>query len=161
MNKSTPKLPTSKQPQKTGKKKLNLFQKIFLFLSLMIVGFTVFPIVIVLAIGLLPTFTIIVTDTKNLTKITTVGCFNMSGVMFCFNNLFNQITSNQFFSVSSNIFNIIIMLGGAALGVVLYYILPDMFVFIFKNSSQHRLKVINSKLEKLAENWANILPEEH
>ncbi len=161
MNKPTPKIPSSKQPQKTGKKKLNLFQKIFLFLSLMIVGFTVFPIVIVLTIGLLPTLTLILTDTKNLTKITTVGCFNISGVMICLNNLFNQISSDQIFSVSSNIFNIIIMLGGAALGVILYYILPDIFVFIFKNSSQHRLKVINSKLEKLAENWANILPEEH
>ncbi len=160
MNKPSIKLPASKT-SKPSKKKLNIFQKIFLFLSFMIVGFTVFPIVIVLAIGLLPTLTIIVTDTKNLNKITTVGCFNMAGVMICLNNFFTQISNDQAFAISANIFNIILMLGGAALGVILYYILPDLFVFIFKNSSQHRLKVINNKLDKLAETWANVLPEEH
>lgn len=158
MNKPTLKIPSAKSTKST-KKKLNFFQKIVLFLSLMFVAFTVFPAVVVLAIGLLPTLTIIVTDTKNLTKITTVGCFNIAGAMICLNNIFNQFANGTEFSVASNIFNIIIMLSGAALGVFLYYILPDLFVFIFKNSAQHRLKVINAKLEKLSENWSNILPD--
>ena len=53
------------------------------------------------------------------------------------------------------------MLAGAAIGALLYYILPDLFAYIFKNSAQHRLKTINAKLEKLSNNWANILPEDH
>ena len=159
MNKPSLKTPVSKA-QKNSKKKMNFFQKIILFLSLMIVSFTVFPAVVVLAIGLLPTITIIVTDTKNLTRITTVGCFNIAGAMICLNNIFNQFDSGVEFSVASNIFNVVIMLGGAALGVFLYYILPDLFVFIFKTSAQHRLKVINAKLVKLSENWANILPND-
>ena len=109
---------------------------------------------------LLPTLTIVVTDTKNINKITTVGCFNISGVMICLNNLFNQITAVSKFSITDNIFNIIIMLSGAAVGVVLYYILPDIFVYIFKNSAQHRLKLINAKLEKLKSNWDNLIPEQ-
>lgn len=161
MNKQSIKLPRTKLTQKNPKKKLNLFQKIFLFLCFTIVCFTVFPTVVVLTIGLLPTITIIITSPKDLTKITTVGCFNIAGVMICLNNIFNQFNSDLDFSFPANIFNIIIMLGGATLGVVLYYILPDLFVYIFKNSAQHRLKVINSKLEKLTENWSNILPEDH
>jgi hypothetical protein len=53
------------------------------------------------------------------------------------------------------------MLLAAALGIFLYYVLPDLFVYIFKNSAQHRLKIINAKLEKLKETWDNIIPEEY
>ena len=52
------------------------------------------------------------------------------------------------------------MLSAAALGVFLYYILPYIFAYIFKNSAQHRLKMINAKLEKLKENWDGVIPEE-
>ena len=84
----------------------------------------------------------------------------MAGVMICLNSLFNQFGSEFEFSILNNIFNIVIMLAAAALGVLLYYLLPDLFVVIFKNSAQHRLKTINSKLEKLTETWANIIPED-
>ena len=110
-------------------------------------------------LGLLPTFTIVVTDTKNINKITTVGCFNLAGIMICLNSIFDQFTSNTKFSILDNIHNIIIMLSAAALGMFLYYILPDIFVYVFKNSAQHRLKIINTKLEKLKETWDNIIPE--
>lgn len=157
--------PISKTPvkknTKTGLSKLNFFQKLLIFLGFMVVSFTVLPAVVVLFLGLLPTLTVVVTDPKNINKITTVGCFNIAGVMICLNSIFSQFNSGIEFSITNNIFNIVIMLGAAALGVFLYYVLPDLFAFIFKNSAQHRLKVINAKLEKLAENWANILPEDH
>ena len=135
------------------------FQKVFLFVLLLFISFRILPAVVVLLLGLLPTITIIVTDTKNINKITTVGCFNVAGIMICLNSLFKQFSSSAKFSINDNIHNIIIMLSAAALGVFLYYILPDIFVYIFKNSAQHRLKVINAKLEKLKENWENIIPE--
>lgn len=140
--------------------KFKFFQKLLILLGLIIVSFTILPVVVILFLGLLPTLTVAVTDTKNISKITTVGCFNMAGVMICLNSLFNQFGSEFEFSILNNIFNIVIMLAAAALGVLLYYLLPDLFVFIFKNSAQHRLKTINSKLEKLTETWANIIPED-
>ena len=146
-------LKRNKHPRVSG------FQKVLLFVILLIISFRILPAVVVLFLGLLPTITIIVTDTKNINKITTVGCFNIAGVMICLNSLFNQFTSSIKFSINDNIYNIIIMLSAAAFGVFLYYILPDIFVYIFKNSAQYRLKVINSKLEKLKENWDNIIPE--
>ncbi|MBE6467183.1 MAG: hypothetical protein E7004_01135 [Alphaproteobacteria bacterium] len=146
--------------KKTKQSRVSGFQKVFLFVLFLAISFKVLPAIVVLFLGLLPTLTIVVTDTKNINKITTVGCFNISGVMICLNNLFNQITAVSKFSITDNIFNIIIMLSGAAVGVVLYYILPDIFVYIFKNSAQHRLKLINAKLEKLKSNWDNLIPEQ-
>ena len=152
--------PITKKNTNVGVSKLNSFQKFLLFLSLMVVGFTILPVVVVLFIGLLPTLTAVVTDTKNINKITTIGCFNMSGLIVCLHHLFLQLTSNTTFMIRENITDIIIMLTAAALGVLLYYILPDLFSFIFKNSAQHRLKIINARLNKLAENWSNIIPED-
>ena len=146
--------------KKNKQSKASGFQKVILFVVLLIISFKILPAVVVLLLGLLPTITIVVTDTKNINKITTVGCFNVAGVMICLNSLFNQFTSVAKFSINDNIYNIIIMLSGAALGVFLYYILPDIFIYIFKNSAQHRLKIINAKLEKLKENWSGVIPEE-
>ena len=146
--------------KKTKQSRVSGFQKVFLFALFLAISFKVLPAIVVLFLGLLPTLTIVVTDTKIINKITTVGGFNISGVMICLNNLFNQITAVSKFSITDNIFNIIIMLSGAAIGVVLYYILPDIFVYIFKNSAQHRLKLINAKLEKLKSNWDNLIPEQ-
>ena len=146
---------------KNNHKKFNFFQKFLIFVGLMIVAFTILPAVVVLFLGLLPTLTIVITDTKNINKITTVGCFNIAGIMIRLNNIFNQFNSELEFSIKDNIFNIAIMLAAAAVGAFLYYILPDIFAFIFKNSAQHRLKIINAKLDKLSKNWANIIPEEN
>ena len=69
-------------------------------------------------------------------------------------NIFNQFDLDQAFSIVSNIFNLIIMLGAAAVGAIIYYELPNLFVMISKASSQHRLKVIDARLEKLSQDWA-------
>ena len=146
--------------KKNKQSKISGFQKVLMFLVLLFISFKILPAVVVLMLGLLPTITIIVTDTKNINKITTVGCFNVAGIMICLNNLFTQFSSSAKFLINNNIHNIIIMLSAAALGVFLYYILPDIFAYIFKNSAQHRLKIINAKLEKMKETWDGIIPEE-
>ncbi len=151
---------TSKKDNKVGISKLNSFQKFIIFLGLMVVAFTILPVVVVLFIGLLPTLTAVVTDTKNINKITTIGCLNMSGLIICLHHIFIQLTSGSTFSIREDINDIIIMLSAAAIGALLYYILPDLFAFIFKNSAQHRLKIINARLNRYAENWSNILPDE-
>lgn len=145
--------------KKNKKPRVSGFQKVLLFILLLLIAFRVLPVVVILFLGLLPTFTILITDTKNTNKITTVGGFNLAGIMICLNSIFNQFTSDDKFSILNNIHNIIIMLSAAALGMFLYYILPDIFVYVFKNSAQHRLKIINAKLEKLKETWDNVIQE--
>ena len=56
---------------------------------------------------------------------------------------------------SGNIFNIVIMLSFAALGMILYYELPNIFAYIHRISNQRRLKNIDAKLEKLSKEWGN------
>ena len=145
-----------KETKKPGNplKKLSLFQKILLVLGLLVLIFTALPAVIIVLIGLLPSITVLLTDSKNATKLTVIGCFNLSGVFICLMNIFNQFDLDQAFSIVSNIFNLIIMLGAAAVGAIIYYELPNLFVMISKASSQHRLKVIDARLEKLSQDWA-------
>ena len=159
MKKNLKPLRANNAKNKKASPRFGLAQKLFIMLLLLFISFTILPAVIVLFLGLLPTITTVIVDTKNLNKITIVGCSNITGVMICLNNFFNQFSSGVPFSVQGNIFNIVIMLSAAAIGMFLYYIIPDLFVYIFKNSAQHRLKVINAKLEKLKETWDNIIPE--
>ncbi len=141
-----------KQPPKPALK-LNLLQKILLLLGLIVLVLTALPAIVILIIGLLPTITVILIDSKNTSKLTMVGCFNLAGVFICLMNIFSQFSVNHAITILGNVFNIIIMLGAAALGMILYYELPNLFLLISKASAQRRLHSIDSKLEKIAEDW--------
>ncbi len=134
-------------------KKLNKLQKFILILLLISLTFSSFPIVLVLLIGLLPTITVMITDRQNYDKQMIVGCFNIAGVFtYLFNVLGNFSLGHAFFLVS-NIFNLILMLGSAALGMILYSEVPSLYVYLRRSSNQRRIEKINSRLEKLSEDW--------
>lgn len=61
-------------------KKLSTFQKWCALITFLIVLLTTLPFTIVLLIGMLPTFTILLTDPRNSSKLIIVGCFNLAGV---------------------------------------------------------------------------------
>ena len=105
--------PINRNPKTKKTFKLSFTQK--LLLCLIILSFTSLPIVIILLIGLLPTITTILVDPRNSQKITIVGCFNMAGSFICIINLLNQYSHNISISILGNVFNIVIMLGAAAL----------------------------------------------
>lgn len=140
---------------KKGKFKLNLAQKILLIFGVIALAFSSLPIMVILFIGLLPTVTIILTDPHNANKLTIVGCLNFSGVFVALVRIFNQYANGFAVSITGNIFNIIIMLSLAGLGMILYYELPNLFVIISKFSNQRRLQNIESKLEKFSQEWGS------
>ena len=45
------------------------------------------------------------------------------------------------------------MLSSAAFGVIVYYELPNLFIWISKTNTQRRLKAIDNKLQKLTDEW--------
>ncbi|MBS4772717.1 MAG: hypothetical protein KHX55_00380 [Proteobacteria bacterium] len=135
--------------------RLNFVQKLLLIFGVIILAFSSLPIMVVLLIGLLPTLTIILTDPRNSNKLTIVGCLNFSGVFICLVRIFNQYAAGIPVSIMGNIFNIVIMLGFAALGVIFYYELPNLFIVISKASAQRRLHSIDNKLEKLTQEWGS------
>jgi len=133
--------------------KLTLLQKIMLVFCVLIAIFTTLPVMVVLLIGLLPTFTIMVTDRKNTNKLIIVGCFNLAGVFIYLFHVINNFTVRDAFFILSDIFNLIIMLGSAGLGLIVYLEVPNLFIYISRIAAEKRLKTIDASLQKLAEDW--------
>lgn len=144
---------------KKSYRKLSMIQKWLLFIGLFFMVVSTLPAVVVLLIGLLPTFTILITDPRNTNKIVIVGSFNLSGVFIYLLNIVNSFTIYEALFIVGDIFNLIIMLGSAALGLIAYYEVPNLFILISKASAKKRLRVIDSKLEKLGEDWGTELIE--
>lgn len=145
-----------KKRAKAGKpqrKSLTMTQKVLMFIGLFIGIITALPAVVVILIGLLPTITVMITDPKNTNKLIIVGGFNLAGVFIYLVNIVNHFTVQNALFIVSNIFNLIIMLGSAAIGLIIYCELPNLFVLTSKISAQKRLKSIDSRLEKLGEEW--------
>lgn len=142
-------------------KSLSLIQKSLLFIFLAILASSVLPVIIVLLIGLLPTITILFVDPKNSAKLVIVGCFNLSGMFVYLINLINKFTVDGAFTILGDVFNMIIMLGSAAIGFLVYYEMPNLFAYIAQNTSQRRLVSIDKELEKITEEWgSNIIDEQ-
>lgn len=133
--------------------KLTLLQKIMLVFGVLIAIFTTLPVMVVLLIGLLPTFTIMITDRKNTNKLIIVGCFNLAGVFIYLFHVINNFTVRDAFFILSDIFNLIIMLGSAGLGLIVYLEVPNLFIYISRIAAEKRLKTIDASLQKLAEDW--------
>lgn len=146
-----------KQAQKQFK--LSLLQKITLLFAIIALSFIAPQMVIILLIGLLPTITILLTDNKSSNKLLVVGCFNLSGVFIAMISIFDQYSQTHSVSILNNVFNIIIMLGAAALGMIIYYELPNLFVMISRSSIHRRLHNIDTKLEKITADWGNEIIE--
>ena len=149
----------TKSKLKKSFSKLSMVQKWILLIGLGFIIVSTLPAVLVLLIGLLPTFTILITDPKNTNKLVIVGSFNLAGVFIYLMSIMNNFTIHDAFSIVGDIFNLIIMLGSAGLGLILYYEIPNLFIFISKASSQKRLKNIDEKLQKLGEDWGTELIE--
>lgn len=153
---------TKKQPTNFKKsfKSLSFARKSLLFIFLAILASSILPVIIVILIGLLPTITILFTDSKNSAKLVIVGCFNLSGLFVYLINLIHQYNMDSAFSILGDVFNMIIMLGSAALGFLIYYEMPNLFAYIAQNTSQRRLVSIDKELEKISEEWGNKLIDE-
>ena len=130
-------------------KKLSTFQKWCALITFLIVLLTTLPFTIVLLIGMLPTFTILLTDPRNSSKLIIVGVF---GYIL---DIIGNFSLTHAFVVVGNIFNLIIMLSSAAFGLIVYSELPNLFLFFSRISAQKRLENIDRKLERLTEEWGD------
>ncbi len=151
-NKNTKEFDSSPQFGKSFRK-LNLFQKAALIILFILICIISFPIVLILIFGLLPTLTILFVDKKNYDKQLIVGCFNIAGVFFYLFGVLNKFSVGQQNDIADNIFMTILMLGSAALGLVLYNELPNFYAYLYRLVSTRRIDKINTRLEKLKEDW--------
>lgn len=130
-------------------------QKFLLLLMIIIALVTTLPILVVLLIGLLPTFTLMVVDIKNINKLIIVGCFNLAGVFVYMFNLLKNFSLDSALFIFNDIFNMILMLGSAGIGLVVYYEIPKLFIYIAKASNQKHIANIDSRIEKMQETWGS------
>ncbi len=134
---------------------MSVFQKWGMLITLLIFLTATLPFTIVLLIGMLPTITILMTDPRNNPKLIIVGCFNLAGVFVYILDIISNFSISYAFVAVTNIFNLIIMLSSAAIGLIIYSELPNLFLFFSRISTQKRLENINKKLEKLTEEWGD------
>lgn len=130
-------------------------QKILLLLLIFLITMHTLPMVLILFIGLLPTFTLMVIDIKNINKLIIVGCFNLAGVFVYVFNIFKNFSVDNAVFLFSDIFNMIMMLGSAAIGLLLYYEMPLLFSYLSKMATAKRIASIDARLEKMREKWGN------
>ena len=150
-NNTTPPPPLRKN--RKGSSHFGIAQKFLLLLLIVIALMRILPIMVILFIGLLPTLTLMIVDPKNLNKLIIVGCFNLSGVfVYVFNVIRNYSVDNALF-IFSDIFNIILMLGSAAIGFLIYYEIPMLFVYISRATNQRHIANIDARVEKLKQIW--------
>ena len=136
-------------------KNLSSIQKFLLFALLAFLIFVSFPIVLLLIFGLLPTVTVMYTDRQNYDRQLIIGCFNISGVFFYLFGLLSKFSLGYTNDIADNIFMLIVMLGCAALGVLVYSELPNIYTYFYKISAQKRIEKIDAKLNKLREEWGD------
>lgn len=147
------KKPTPINRNKKENHHIGILPKLFLLFLLLIAITHSLPIVIVLFIGLLPTLTLLLIDPKNLNKLIVVGCFNLAGVfVYVFSVIRNYSIHNALF-VFSDIFNMILMLCAAGLGLVIYYEMPHLFIHLTRTSNQRHIASIDAHISKLKEIW--------
>lgn len=135
--------------------KLSAFQKIVLFITIIAGLISILPIFLLAVIGLLPTIVIFWTDKDNLNKLVVVGLFNLSGCMPSFMSLIYNFQTAHLINLLGNIYNLVIMFGSAAIGLVLYIELPNFFLFLFKFFASQKQKKIENRLAKLSQEWGD------
>lgn len=134
-------------------KKMNKFQKIMIISLLLMMAFASLPVMLVLIIGLLPTIIIMALDRSNHDKQIIVGCFNLAGVFTYLFSVINDFSVYNAFFIVGDVFNLILMLGSAGVGLVLYSEIPAFYVHLLRNSYNKRLEKIDKRLEVLTEEW--------
>lgn len=148
------KIKKKKKPSlKNSFQNLSSSRKWLLFIFLCMLAIITLPAIIVLLIGLLPTITVLITDTKNANKLVIVGCFNLAGVFVYLINVINHFSIDDAVFILSDVFNLVIMLGSAAIGFIIYYELPNLFVLSAKITAKKRVISIDKRLERIAEEW--------
>ena len=55
--------------------------------------------------------------------------------------------------IFSDIFNMILMLGSAGIGLIVYYEVPQLFIYLARTSNQKQIANIDAKVAKMQEVW--------
>lgn len=117
--------------------------------------FFIFPTFVLMAIGLIPTLVAIFTDTDDEKhSATAVGAMNVAGLMpFVVELWTGGQTLGHAFDILKNANNWLVILGSAALGQMLLFVVPHITASMTSAQVETRLKTLKANLEELKSIW--------
>ena len=152
------------RPKKTIVKKKTIKQiaigrraKLIFLFAAPLLAFVAYPTIMVAIGGMLPTLVAFIIDSRpERYAARTVGYLNLSGVFIvCLDMWTGDHTWQAALEVLYDPLNWLIMFGTAALGWVLYFILPPVSGAYLSVSNDLKLKSLISDQEKLVKEWGN------
>jgi hypothetical protein len=115
----------------------------------------IFPTIILAVIGLLPTLVALFTDTdRDRSSTAAVGAMNCAGLTpFIIDLWMKGQTVEQVFRIMTNPSTWVVILGGAAIGQLIVFAVPQTMALMTFANYEKRLKLLKKHLEDLKSNW--------
>lgn len=115
----------------------------------------IFPTLVLVLIGMSPTFVALFTDTdRDRFASTSVGMMNAAGVApFVIDLWVKGETMENTFQILREPSNWLVMLGAAGIGQLIYFAVPQAVALLTFSRDEARLKLLKSHLESLKEVW--------
>lgn len=117
--------------------------------------FFVFPTFVLMSIGLIPTIVAIFTDEdKEKHSATAVGAMNVAGLTPFIVELWTKgQTIGHVFEILKNTENWLVILGSAALGQLILFVVPQITASMTSARYETRLTTLKANLEELKSTW--------
>ena len=130
---------------------------IVLWVSVVMVGFLIFslPTVIVFFFGMLPTFGAFVADrSKEKYAMLCVGSLNFCGIFpYLMDLWFDSHTIYAATLIMADVFSLVVMFGAAALGWVMYTVVPPVISSFLSVIAQQRVTALRTQQRTLIQEW--------
>ena len=143
------------QSVKLSKSKENSLRPLLWILLLSIILIKFPESIVLLLVGLLPTMVAFIID-KSSGKYATlcVGAMNIAGIFPSIYKLWTgQNNFTQAIQIISNIFDLVIMYGGAGFGWILYIIIPSVVSALLNVIAERRISRLRSQQRDLISEW--------
>lgn len=134
---------------------------VILLIALLIL-FTFLPaLLVILSVGLMPTFGAAISDpTKNRAQTTCVGLCNMGGLVPSIYEIYlNHFTVSSAYVIIHDQFHLLYILGVSAMGWALFFIVPSITISMYKTRDKMYLIRMVKRYKDLKEIWGDALPE--
>ena len=147
--------PAEDKKESKGKKKGGKARFVLLMIIFGAASPFLMPTLLLIVIGMIPTFVALVTDNdRQRSSTTAVGAMNIAGITPFVIDLWTKgQTMPNVFQILSNPTTWLIMLGAAGIGKLIVFAVPQAVVLLTSARDEARLKLLRRNLESLKESW--------
>jgi hypothetical protein len=145
---------TGAAPKKKKAGKLGFYTTLVFFVLL---APFIFPTIVLLFIGLIPTMIAFFVDTDNdKSSAAAIGAMNFAGISpFVIDLWVNGQSMQTVFQILHQSSSWLVMLGAAAVGQLIVFAIPQAMASLTLASAEIRLKILKKNMETLKATWGN------